>query len=76
MGKNYLHVEFHIWVDWQITTRINMKRLNTGQTVIIRSDGHFEPGETDGDPDEPRNRLYLTMDRIQAADTSTEFVRG
>ena len=61
--------ELHIWEDWQITSRINMKRLNTGQTAIIRSNGHFEP-------DDPRNRLYQTMDRILAADTSTEFVRG
>ena len=42
-----------------------MKRLNTGQTAIIRSNGHFEP-------DDPRNNMYQTMDRI----LPTEFVRG
>ena len=38
-------------------------------TAIIRSDARFEPRNTKSDPDEPRNRLLQTTDRIPAAYT-------
>ena len=38
-------------------------------TAIIRSDVRFEPRNTKSDPDEPRNRLQQTTDRIPAAET-------
>ena len=61
--------KFHIWVDWQVTTRLNMERLNTGLTAIIGSDVHFEPRDTESDPEEPRNRSLQTTDGIPSAGT-------
>ena len=42
--------KFDMWVDLQTTKRINMKRLNTGPTAVIRIDVHFEPRDTDSEP--------------------------